>query len=169
LNNEAGSPNDENGMQMTNNLSLNDEIIMFDALLEYSHNGIFEFKIENELSEVCNAAKNAGGVYLVYKEIEDIENLIYIGMSGKIKQDGTYSIRKDGGIYGRLVNGNQFNGKRRRTWPKQMKTDKIDKLIIHWYVTLDKATQDIPAYVEGLLLQSYFSIYGKLPAWHLSY
>jgi hypothetical protein len=31
---------------------------------------------------------------------------------------------------------------------------------------MDKANNDLPGYVEGLLMQTYFEMNGQLPAWN---
>lgn len=62
---------------------------------------------------MCNAPKNGIGVYVVYALKNGKIELIYIGSSGKVKQDGTTKIRK-GGIFDRLVYGKQFDEPRRK-------------------------------------------------------
>ena len=42
----------------------------------------------------------------------------------------------------------------------------LDGLHIEWYVTFDKNNQDLPAYVEAVIFQRYFEIYGELPEWN---
>lgn len=42
----------------------------------------------------------------------------------------------------------------------------IDALDIYWFVTFDKDNQHLPSYVEALLLQKHFDIYGCLPQWN---
>lgn len=145
---------------------------MFIELEKYKNTGSFEFGIEDSLETVCNAPKYHGGVYLIY-DITMSVNLIYIGSSGWVKQDGSFDLR-DGGMYDRIVNGKQLfvindikiNDKRRKVWPLIMKKDKIERLRIMWYVTFEKKLIDIPAYTEAVLIQRYFEKNKTLPKWN---
>ena len=42
----------------------------------------------------------------------------------------------------------------------------IDAPCIYWYVTLDDNFRDLPGYVEGLLMQRFYTKYGRLPLWN---
>jgi hypothetical protein len=94
--------------------------------------------------------------------------LIYIGRSGKIKQDGSLFIRKAGlgGLKDRLVNGKQFGGPRFKSWKVQMLKEKIEALDIYWYITHCASFIDCPRVIENKLLQKYYDIYGQLPGWN---
>lgn len=130
--------------------------------------GQFYFESTNELGKVCNAPKNGIGVYLVYTLKKDKFELIYIGSSGKVRQNGTSKLRK-GGIYDRIVNGKQFGDVRRKTWKQKMIDKRIDTLRIQWYVTFDQHAKNIPVVVEGNLIQEYFNTNGKLPEWNMEF
>lgn len=108
--------------------------------------------------------KIASGVYIVLFD----NKIIYIGSSGKMQQNGELKSRKDA-IFDRIVNGKQFNGVRNKTWPIEMLNCNFDKIEIQWFVTFDKKHQHIPTYVEALLLQRHFEIYGCLPQWNKKY
>ncbi len=101
---------------------------MFDELNKYKHNDHFFFKPTDSLTEVCNAPTDKSGVYIVYALKNGKIELIYIGKSGKIKQDGLMLTRKTGlgGIKDRIINGHQF-GKipRRKSWPIQLFKENI--------------------------------------------
>lgn len=83
---------------------------MFDELKKYTHNGHFFFEPTDNLEQVCNAPTDKSGVYIIYALKSGRIELLYIGHSGEIKQDGTLFIRKAGlsGLKDRLVNGKQF-------------------------------------------------------------
>jgi hypothetical protein len=34
---------------------------------------------------------------------------------------------------------------------------------------MDKSNSDVPGYVEGLLMQRYFEVHGKLPSWNICF
>jgi len=138
---------------------------MFDELNDYSFHNHFFFSINDELGMVCNAPTNGGGVYLVYELKNGKISLNYVGSSGKILQNGSFKSRK-GGIYDRIVNGKQFEDVRHRSWKAKMIKENIEALDIYWYQTFNKEHFDIPANVEGKILQRYFDIYGALPKWN---
>ncbi len=137
---------------------------MFEELNRYQ-NGKFNFSNFDKLSLVCDAPKNCGGIYLIYKECETIDNLIYIGRSGKINKDRTIRIRENG-MYGRFVKGKQFGGWREQTWPIQMEKDNIRSLVIHWYVTLNEIIKDNPVSIEEECISKYKEKFTKLPLWN---
>ena len=141
---------------------------MFDELNPYRKNGHFFFAPDQSLGEVCNAPKDGSGVYVINALSRGRIEIVYIGSSGKLATDGSLKQRK-GGLYDRIVNGKQFDAPRRNSWPTVMQRDKIDALDIYWYGTFNKSIQHIPGYVEGLLLQKYYEIYGSLPRWNQEY
>lgn len=61
---------------------------MFDELTKYKNNNDFFFTSDQDLSDVCNAPKNASGIYLVYELKNGRIELVYIGSSGKVQNDG---------------------------------------------------------------------------------
>ena len=142
---------------------------MFKELKKYKNQNNFTFNIENELSEVCNAPQEGNGIYLVYDVSGDEKELVFVGSTGTIQNNGEIKLRV-GGIYDRLVNGQQF-GKlsRRKAWPIQMKKENIENLEIHWYETFNKKTKHIPTYVEGLILQLFLDKNGVLPRWNVAF
>jgi len=52
------------------------------------------------------------------------------------------------------------------SWMSKLKDKNIDGLDIYWYETFNQKTKDIPSFVQSLLLQKYFEIYGRLPEWN---
>ena len=141
---------------------------MFDELRKYESNGHFFFSQELELKSVCNAPKNGIGIYIVYKLKNGIVTLVYIGASGKVKQNGEWKSRK-GGIFDRLVNGNQFGAARRNSWKQKLIDENIEALDIYWFETFDNNHADLPKSVEGLVMQRFFDIHGTLPEWNKEY
>ena|SRR5690554_1174202 len=138
---------------------------MFEELEEYESNGHFFFEENDELGKVCNAPKNGIGIYIVYALKNGKIELIYIGSSGKIYQNGTKKVRK-GGMYDRIVNGKQFDEHIKISWKEKLKTEKIEALDIYWYETFNKIHGDIPATIEGIIMQRHFEIFGTLPKWN---
>lgn len=140
-------------------------MIMFDELNKYKNNNHFFFSADQSLASVCNTPKNICGVYVVFALTRGKVVLVYIGSSGKMQKDGKIRIRK-GGLYDRIVNGKQFDGPRRISWPDKMKAENIEALDIYWYDTFNNKTLDIPAYIEAKLLQKHFEVTGFLPEWN---
>lgn len=138
---------------------------MFEDLEKYKSKNHFTYTPKDELSKICDAPDDKSGVYLVFDRSENDKQLIYIGLSGKMQNDGTMKNRENG-LKGRIVKGKQFGRSRKSSWPKKMIEDGIEVLDVYWYVTFDLTIQDIPAYVEGLLLQRFFEMHGRLPKWN---
>lgn len=134
---------------------------MFDELTKYKHNGHFFFERGQTLSQVCNAPEQAGVYYILMLRKGKIQ-LVYIGASGTINQKGKFSSQL---LRGRL-NNKQNGMKRQQFFEEIMLQNEIDALDIYWFVTFDKNHQHIPAYVEALLLQKYYEVYGCLPEWN---
>ena len=141
---------------------------MFDELNKYKHNDHFFFKPTDNLNSFCNAPNDKSGVYIIYALKGGRIDLIYIGRSGEVKQDGTLFIRKAGlgGLKDRLVNGKQFGEPRRNSWKAVMNYEKIEALDIYWYATHCEKYIDCPKIIESKLLQKHLDIYGRLPKWN---
>ena len=134
---------------------------MFDELTKYQNNGHFIFERGQTLSQVCNAPEKAG-VYYILMLRKGKKELVYIGASGTINQRGEFSTQL---LRGRL-NNKQDGKKRQHFFEATMLENEIDALDIYWFVTFDDKHQHIPTYVEALLLQKHFDIYGCLPQWN---
>jgi hypothetical protein len=102
------------------------------------------------------------GVYYIYRLAKGRVDLVYIGKSGTIQQDGKF---KKQTLRDR-INNKQDGVKRQVFFDEKMELEHIDALDIYWFVTMDKNNNDLPSYVEGLLVQRYFDVYGKLPPWN---
>ena len=83
----------------------------------------FVFEINDSLEEVCNAPDAASGIFLVYAISNDEKELIMVGSTGTVQNDGTLK-SKNGGLYDKIVNGHQFaKTGRKYSWPTQMKKE----------------------------------------------
>jgi len=136
------------------------------GLEKYSSSDHFFFTSKGDLKLVCNAPKSGVGVYLVYALKNGKIELVYVGCSGKVTQNGDVKMRI-GGLYDRLVNGKQFGQQRRKSWKEKVENDNIEALDIYWYETIDATHFDIPSFVEGRVLQEHLEIYGRLPVWNV--
>lgn len=138
---------------------------MFKYLEKYKEKGSFEFSDNDNLSRCCNAPNHSSGIYLIYSDGVSLENLIYIGISGRSGSDGEIIHRKDG-LGGRIVKGKQFGEPRRNSWSKKMKKDCFDKIIVEWFVTFGNYNNDFPRPIENKLLQVLLLKNGQLPIWN---
>jgi hypothetical protein len=115
-------------------------------ILKRFENGQFILFKDQKLANVCNAPKDASGVYLVFKDNLDFKSLVYIGASGKMLQSGEFKHR----IYGlnaRIRNGNHqlTNVPRRKAWPNFLSNHEMQSINVKWYITVkDKEVLAIP-------------------------
>ena len=76
-------------------------------------------------------------------------------------------IYRKGGLFDRIVNGKQFGKPRRTSWAEKLVKENIDALDIYWYDTFSE--EDIPATIEGKIIQRVYEDYGCLPRWNKEY
>ncbi len=142
---------------------------MYKELKKFKKNNQFRFTADDSLEIVCNAPENANGIFLVYKVDGDEKELIMVGSTGTVQNDGTLK-SKNGGLFDKIVNGHQFaKTGRKYSWPAQMKIEKIDTLEIYWYETFNAKTKAIPTFIEGLILQHFLDENNKLPKWNVAF
>jgi len=135
---------------------------MFDEVSKYKNNGHFFFRDGDNLAMASKQVPDLPGVYCIFRLSRGLINLVYIGKAGTVTRDGNF---KEQMLRGRL-NNKQEGIKRQDFFIQKIVEEDIDALDIYWYVTFDKTNQDLPGYVEGLLLQRYFELNGKLPQWN---
>ena len=142
---------------------------MYKELKKFKINNSFNFGLEDNLEEVCNAPENGSGIFLVYTINEEENELIMVGSTGTVQNDGTLK-SKNGGLYDKIVNGHQFaKTGRKYSWPAQMKLENIDRLEVSWYDTFNDKVKSIPTYIEGQILQNFLDENGKLPRWNVAF
>lgn len=143
---------------------------MFGLDEHFDHNDNFFFSAKDDLSKVCNAPKDSVGVYIVYELKEGRIELVYVGSSGQLLNNGTMKVRK-GGLYDRIVNGKQTgtNEPRKTFWKQKLIDEGIDALDIYWFVTFNEDHKEIPAFVEAQVLQEHFELFDRLPRWNKSF
>ncbi|MGG7035793.1 MAG: hypothetical protein ACI7YS_11465 [Flavobacterium sp.] len=142
---------------------------MYTELKEFEISNCFVFTQEDSLEVVCNAPEAGSGVFLVYAENGDARELIMVGSTGTVQNNGDLKI-KNGGLYDKIVNGHQFaKTGRKYSWPAQMKLENIDKLEVVWYETFNDKNKGIPTSVEGQVLQNFLNENGRLPRWNVAF
>ena len=142
---------------------------MYKELKSIKNKNQFQFDLNDNLEEVCNAPDAASGIFLVYDISNEDKELIMVGSTGTVQNDGTLK-SKNGGLYDKIVNGHQFaKTGRKYSWPAQMKKDSIDKLEVYWYETFNDKNKIIPTFIEGQILQNFLTEFNKLPKWNVEF
>jgi hypothetical protein len=133
---------------------------MFDEVKKYKKTDHFFLRTDGDLETSCNAPKTSNGVFVVFQLKHGKIDLVFIGSSAKIQKNGSF--KKTDSLYNSIVKDPQFG----LSWINKINKEDIDGLDIYWYETFDLKTQDTPSFVQSLLLQKYFEIYGRLPDWN---
>jgi len=142
---------------------------MYKELKKFKTQNTFTFSQEDSLETVCNAPESGSGVFMVYAVQGEEKELIMVGSTGTIQNDGTLKI-KNGGLYDKIVNGHQFaKTGRKYSWPAQMKLENIERLEVSWYETFNEKNKTIPTFVEGQMLQNFLDENGRLPRWNVAF
>ena len=123
--------------------------------------GIFELKAEESINDIIkqNKVPDSYGIYILYSVKSSSKNIIYIGKSGTMTNDGTF---KEQGLAKRLTM-KQDGMMRKIFFQKIIKKYDYDKLEFLWITTFDKNHHEIPSYCEAKMIQAYFDEHNKLP------
>ena len=130
---------------------------MFDELYKYKKNGHFFFKKGNKLVEVGKEVPELPGVYYIIRLANDRVELVYIGKSGIKNPSGK---NKTALLKQSITLQQEF-------LDIKMSEATIDALDIYWFVTMDIDHIDLPDYVLGLIMQTQYDVYGRLPEWNM--
>jgi hypothetical protein len=142
---------------------------MYKELKKIKVKNQFNFAIEDSLEVVCNASETGSGIFLVYNVDGEEKELIMVGSTGTIQNDGTLK-SKNGGLFDKIVNGHQFaKTGRKYSWPAQMKLENLDVLEVYWYETFNDKNKIIPTFLEGQILQNFLDENGRLPKWNVAF
>ena len=134
----------------------------------FKNSNSFTFTAEDSLEEVCNASEGSG-VFVVNAINGEGKELIMVGSTGTIQNDGTLK-SKNGGLFDKIVNGHQFaKTGRKYSWSAQMKLENIALLEIYWYETFNDSDKVIPTFMEAQILQNFFDENSKLPRWNVAF
>jgi hypothetical protein len=134
-----------------------------EILNKYQSNGTFVFKKGEKLSSKCNDIPNQPGVYLIYAIKKEKIDLVYIGASGKMNQDGSFKIQK---LKNRIQNMQNSTTRRETFFENKIAELNLDGIKVDWYVTYGDVHRDLPLNIEGTLLQIYYDKNGVLPLWN---
>ena len=142
---------------------------MYKELKKFKNTSSFFLSESDNLEIVCNAPQIGSGIFLVYQVEEENSQLIMVGSTGTIQNDGTLK-SKNGGLYDKIVNGHQFaKTARKYTWISQMKLESINKLEVFWFETFNEKNKTIPTFAEGQILQLFLDENGTLPKWNVAF
>ena len=142
---------------------------MYKELKKFKVTNSFTFTTEDSLEEVSNASESGSGIFLVYAVEGEAKELIMVGSTGTIQNDGTLK-SKNGGLHDKIVNGHQFaKTGRKYSWPAQMKLENIERLEVTWYETFNEKTKVIPTFIEGQVLQNFLDENARLPRWNVAF
>lgn len=142
---------------------------MYKELKKFKTQNTFSYTADDSLEEVCNAPESGSGVFLVYAVDGEEKELIMVGSTGTVQNDGSLKI-KNGGLFDKIVNGHQFaKTGRKYTWPKQMGIENISRLEVSWYETFNDKNKVIPTFAEGQVLQNFLDENGRLPKWNVAF
>lgn len=128
---------------------------MFDELKKYKKSGHFFFRKGDSLVKVSKEVPELPGVYYIIRLSNGRVDMVYIGKSGLKTQSGN----KDLLLKQSINNQQEF-------LDSKMSNADIAGLDIYWFVTMDANHIDLPDYVLGLILQTHFDVYGRLPEWN---
>ena len=103
---------------------------MFSELNNYQNNGHFFFIPGDSLAEVTKGVPDLPGVYYIIRLAHGNVELVYLGKSGSIEQDGNF---KKHGLRGRL-NNTQEGMLRQEFFDMKCLAENIDALDIYWSV-----------------------------------
>ena len=138
---------------------------MFAELEKYKTNGHFFFEKNDNLRNKSKDVPNLPGVYYILKLAKGKVELVYIGKSGSMLQNGQFKDQ----LLNKRLNNKQDGIRREYYFLNKIEEENIEALDIYWFATVDDEHNDLPGYVEGLLLQRYFEVYGCLPPWNKSF
>lgn len=142
---------------------------MIKVLEKYSNTNQFNYTTEDNLEINCNVPDSISGIYLVFEVNGNDKELIMVGSSGTVQNDGQLK-EKRGGLFDKIVNGSQFTKSARKySWPTQMKKEEISLLEVQWFETFNSEVQDIPTFVEASVLQEFFNENQRLPRWNVAF
>lgn len=134
----------------------------FPFLRSYRNCGGVSLATGFDLKRQLKPVPRLPGVYLIYRKTSSGKKLVYIGRSGTIDLLGKFgkqTLRK-------RLSMKQNGIKRSLFFASKILEDEAESLKIYWFVTFDDHTRDLPAYVEGRLMQGYFEKYQTLPPWN---
>lgn len=141
--------------------------IIFPILEELTNKGLlygkFTLKRDEDLSKQSSSVPHEHGVYIIFKNSISFGNILYIGNSGRLYNNGTFAKQT---LYGRINNKQDKKNYRQSFFHNHIDEEAIHKLIFQWFQTIDNSNKYLPVYIEASLIQEYYLRYKILPLWN---
>jgi len=120
---------------------------LIEEYIKSNQSGIFELKKDEIINDIIkeNKVPNSYGIYIIYSIKNLSKNIIYIGKSGTMRNDGTF---RNQGIAERLTK-KQDGILRKIYFQNIIKKFEFEKLEFLWITTFDKKYQEIPSLSEA--------------------
>ena len=129
--------------------------------MKYPENGQFNLRQREDIREIVRKedVPNKFGVYLIFEGLGCKGTPIYIGSSGRMKSNGTFSRQ---GIRKRL--GMKQDGVYRNEFFIAEMEKRQSELSFAWFITFNDSEQKtLPAYAEAEMMQEFYDLHGRLP------
>ncbi|WP_297032741.1 hypothetical protein [Prevotella sp.] len=128
--------------------------------IEYKAKGYCSFRLGDFLNRQTENIPAGYGVYLFRKNTED-GDILYIGKSGTMLQNGSYKAQ----YLRKRLNNKQDGIKREDFLSEKIKENtEIWQIIIEWYIIDER--KHLPGLIEAILLQGYYTQHSCLPIWN---
>jgi len=134
---------------------------LIENYISSNQNGKFELKINENINKIIKEKQvpNSYGIYIIYSIKKLSKDIIYIGKSGTMINNGTF---RNQGIAERLTK--KQNGVVRKIYFQNIiKKFEFEKLEFLWIITFDEQHKEIPSLSEAKMIQAYFNQNKKLP------
>lgn len=129
--------------------------------IEYKTKGYCSFRLGDSLRKQTNDIPAGYGVYIFRKNTKD-GDILYIGKSGTISQDGSFKAQD---LRMRLNSKQGREQKRQDFLSKKLAEDtEIKQIFIEWYIIDER--KYLPSLIEAQLLQDYYTQHSCLPIWN---
>lgn len=136
----------------------------FSLFINKLQHGAFTLNENDSLKEKTKDIPNGYGAYIIRANTADGE-ILYIGKSGTIKNNG--DLKKQD--LKKRLNNVQDNKPRADYFKENLKENEgLNELYFDWYI-IDPETKILPAFLEAVLIQEYYSKHQALPAWNNGY
>jgi hypothetical protein len=127
-------------------------IRQFQLLTKYHHRGSLELFSGFDLKFQLKSMPKLPGGYLIYLKTAAGKKLVYIGRSGTIDVLGKFGQQ----TLKRRLSMKQEGVRSAVFFVAKLLEDDVYSLKIYWFVTFENELRDLPAFVEGQLMQAYF-------------
>ena len=142
--------------------------MLHDLRTRFRTHGQFTFAQHHSLRSMIrlHQVPNLPGIYLIFQGKSGDGDPIYVGKSGTISQDGSWSQQ---GLAERLCAKHNKSTMREQFFKQEMAKNNWASLSIAWFVTHDRDKGILPGLIEADLLNGFYQKYGQLPIWNKAF